>query len=279
MPASEDTQQIEEEIRDTMKRCSDVSVKAAIQYSQKKDADLVPVIVIGIIERFVEPGLRGQVKELGKQARLTEDLGVDSLLMVEIVMTVEAVLDIAIENDELKGLRTLGDIESFVAAKLKGEPSPHVNKVFGPEQIAATMPHKPPFLFLHEVRVNGSSAEGTYTIPHDDLFMEAHFPGDPIFPASLMIEALGQLAVFSILRSDRPEFAAGSPERVLFVSSDGVRCHRICRPGETLNLKVEFSRARLPIAQFSGSITCAGSRVAVVEELSLGVYGSEGEEA
>lgn len=279
MSAPEQTKQVEEEIRDVMKRCSETSVKAAVEYSQTKDAELVPLIVIGIIERFVEPGLRQQVRGLGKRARLTEDLGIDSLLMVEIVMTVEAVLNIAVENEELKGLRTLGDIEVFVAAKLKGEPSPHVNKVFGPEQIAATMPQQPPFLFLHEVRVNGSSAEGSYTIPENDVFTEAHFPGDPIFPASLMIEALGQLAVFSILRSERPEFADAGPDRVLFVSSDGVRCHRICRPGETLNLRVEFTRARLPIAQFAGTIFCGGRRVAVVEELSLGVYGAEGDEA
>jgi hypothetical protein len=46
-----------------------------------------------------------------------------------------------------------------------------------------------------------------------------------------------------------------------------------------LNLRIEFSRARLPIAQFAGTISCAGSRVAVVEELSLGVYGSESDDA
>lgn len=263
----------EVELRETMKRCPEAAIQAAIEFHQTKKAELIPAIVMGIIERFVEPGVRPQLQEeANDQKRLVEDLGIDSLLMVEIVMVIEESVGITIENEELRGLRTLGDVKDFLGAKMRGEPSPLRKRLFGLEQIAATMPHQPPFLFLQEVRLNGQYAEGTYSIRGDEAFIEAHFPGDPVFPASLMIEALGQLAVFFILRADRPELAGAQDGRVLFVSCDGVRCHRICRPGETLNLRVELSRVHLPIVQFSGIISVGASRVAKVEELSLGMY-------
>jgi acyl carrier protein len=262
-----------------MKRCPEAAILAAIEFHRTKDTVHVATVVLGIIERFVEPGVRPLLQDGGDQKRLVEDLGIDSLLMVEIVMVIEETLGISIENEELRGLRTLGDVKDFLSAKLRGEPSPLAKRMFGLEQIAATMPHQPPFLFLQEVRLNGRYAEGTYAIRGDESFIEAHFPGDPVFPASLMIEALGQLAVFFILRADRPEFAEAKDAKVLFVSCDGVRCHRICRPGETLNLRVELSRVHLPIVQFSGIVSVGGHRVAKVEELSLGIYSGGAQES
>lgn len=262
----------ETELRDIMKRCPEFAIQAAVEFHQTKDPALVAPVVMGIIERFVEPGVRSKIHESDDQMRLVEDLGVDSLLMVEIVMVIEESLGITIDNEDLRGLRSLGDVKEFLGAKMRGEPSPLRKRLFGLEQIAATMPHKHPFLFLQEVRLNGQYAEGTYTISGDESFVEAHFPGDPMFPASLMIEALGQLAVFFILRSERPELNVAQGTPILFVSCDGVRCHRICRPGETLNLRVELSRVHSPIVQFSGVITSGGVRVAKVEELSLGIH-------
>lgn len=262
----------EAELRESMKRCPETAIQAAIEFHQTKDVALIPTVVMGIVERFVEPGVRSQLHDGNDQKRLVEDLGIDSLLMVEIVMVIEESLGISIENEELRGLRTIGDVKDFLDAKMRGEPSPMQKRLFGIEQIAATMPHQPPFLFLQEVRLNGQYAEGFYEIRGDESFVEAHFPGDPIFPASLMIEALGQLAVFFMLRADRPEFAEASEGKILFVSCDGVRCQRICRPGERLSLRVELSRVHLPIVQFTGIISVAGARVAKVEELSLGIY-------
>lgn len=270
-------QKSEQEIREAMKRCPEPSVAAAVEFHQTQDPALVPTIVLGIIERFVEPGVRPRVQMADDQVRLMDDLGIDSLLMVEIVMVIEESLGISIENEELRGLRSLGDVQEFLGAKLRGEPSPLAKRLFGLEQIAASMPHQPPFLFLNEVRMNGQYAEGTFTIQMGDGILESHFPGDPIFPASLMIEALGQLAVFFILRSERVEFTEADTGRVLFVSCDGVRCHRICRPGDTLNLRVQLSKVHLPLVQFSGMITTGSERVAKVEELSLGIYPTEAE--
>lgn len=259
----------ESEIRETLKRCPESAITSAIEYSRTGDPELVPSIVMGIIERFLEPEVRSVIRDQDDSARLTEDLGIDSLLMVEIVMMIEEVLSISIENEELRNLRTVGDVKAYLDAKLRGLPPPMSKNLLHLEQILATLPHQPPFLFLEEARINGTLAEGRYTITGEEVFLEGHFKDDPVFPASLMLEALGQLAVLYLLRTDRPEFAEIESKQIVFVSCDGVRCHRICRPGDVLQMRVELRKVHLPLVQFQGLIMVKGVKAAKAEEISL----------
>jgi len=260
----------ENDLREALKRCPEASVEAALQFRESRDPALLPTIVLGIIERFVEPEVRPAVREAEDKTRLLEDLGIDSLLMVEIVILVEETLEISIENEELRDLRSIGDLKAYLDAKIKGEPLPEKKNNLDFAQIAAALPHQSPFLFLQEARINGELAEGTYAISGDEVFLEGHFKGNPVFPASLMIEALGQLAVLFMLRANHPELGeAVEPESVYFVSCDGVRCHQMMRPGDTLNLKVRLKKVHAPLAKFEGWITNGGNLVAKVEEVSL----------
>ena len=260
----------EEQLRETLRRCPPESVEAALEFNRTRAPELVPAIVLGIIERFVEPEVRPKVREGGDDTRILEDLGVDSLLMVEIVMTIEEVLEITAENEELRTLRTLGDIKRYLDAKIRGVPLGDATKRFAFADIVSALPHQPPFLFLHEASLEGDGAQGSYAISGDEPFLEGHFKDEPIFPASLMLESLGQLAVLYILRSGKTELAVASEAgKAYFVSADGVRCHRICRPGDTLKLKVTLKKVHPPLAVFSGSIIVNSERVAVAEELTL----------
>ncbi len=144
------TIQNEDELRDALKRCSEQAITAAIDFNESRNPDLVPTIVMGIIERFVEPEVRPLVRKGDDNARLMEDLGIDSLLMVEIVMLIEETLSLSIENEELRNLRTVGDVKVYLDAKLKGLPLPTTKNLLRLEQIVAEMPHQPPFLFLQE---------------------------------------------------------------------------------------------------------------------------------
>lgn len=264
------TQFNEEELRESLKRCSESTIEAALQYRKTADPKTVPIIVLGIIERFVEPDVRPIIRENADQTRLLEDLGIDSLLMVEIIMLVEETLDIQIENEELRNLRTIGDIKAYLEAKTQGLPLPTSKSVFSFEQVAAAMPHQAPFLFLSEARINSNSAEGAYHITGDESFLQAHFPNNPVFPASLMLEALGQLAVLFMIKGHSEAFGGTvDPEQIYFVSCDGVRCHKMCRPGDTLQLMVSLKKVHAPLAQFEGTILCNGVKVAKAEEISL----------
>ena len=260
----------ETELRDALKRCSEVTIQAALAYRVTGGPEHVPPIVLGIIERFVEPDVRPVIQEGKDSTRLMEDLGIDSLLMVEIVILVEETLGLSIENDELRHIRTLGDLKTFLDAKVRGVAPPARKNILSFEQIAATLPHQPPFLFLQEARINGELAEGSYHISGSEAFLDGHFRDNPVFPASLMLEALGQLAVLFLIKSDQVrQVVRVDPNNIFFVSCDGVRCHKICRPQDTLQLKVRLKKIHEPLAQFEGWITCNGMKVAKAEEISL----------
>ena len=140
------------------------------------------------------------------------------------------------------------------------------------EDIAAAMPHQDPFLFLREAHISDGKATGTYPISGQEFFLQGHFKDNPVFPASIMLEALGQLAVFYFLKSE----GGADDASIYFTGADGVRCHRVCKPGETLEMSVELKRRRDPMAVFSGKITVNGEKAVSVDEITL-VFGSEGE--
>ena len=257
-------------LRETMRRCSPSSVEAAVQFRKTGNPEHVPAIVIGVIERFVEPDLRPKLKEADDDLRIIEDLGVDSLTMMEIVVLVEDALKISISNDDLRSVRTLGDIKAFIDCRLRGLPPPKPTKFIPIEQIATVMPVQPPFLFLNEAAVNTVSATGKYKITGQEAFLQGHFKGNPVMPASLMLEALGQLAVLFLLEGMTTETGKMvAPNTIFFTGCEGVRAHRICRPGDTLVLTIKPKRIKMPLATFEGAIRVGSEKAAIAEEITL----------
>ena len=205
--------------------------------------------------------------------RMYEDLGMDSLTMLEIVMLIEQTLKVSIDNEELRDLRTLGDVKVYLNAKAKGEEPPKRSKSFRIEEIASLMPHKEPFLFLESAKIDGSEASATYKISGNEYFLEGHFKENPVFPASIMIEALGQLCVFFLLKGEDASIKSKvDPNTIFFTSCDGVKCRRICKPGDKLTMKVKVSRIRHPLACFKGEISVEGEKTAHAEEIKLAFY-------
>jgi acyl carrier protein len=261
----------ESALRESLKRCSASTVEAAIQFRKFHDVTQVPVVVIGVLERFVEQGLRGKLKGSDDDLRLVEDLGVDSLTMMEIVILVEDALQMQINNDELRNLRTVGDVKVFVDCKARGLTPPKPTKFMPVEQIIAVMPIQPPFLFLNEASINGHGAQGKYKISGQEFFLQGHFKDNPVMPASMMLEALGQLAVLSLIEGLVPidDGRTVDPKTIFFTSCEGVRCHRVCKPGDVLTLTVKPKRAKMPLATFEGTIRVGQERAAIAEEITL----------
>src|SRR6476620_10442595 len=75
-------------LREALKRCSPSTFEAAVQFRKTANPEHVPAVVIGVIERFVEPDLRIKLKDADDDLRLTEHLGIDSLTIMEIVILV-----------------------------------------------------------------------------------------------------------------------------------------------------------------------------------------------
>ena len=259
-----------EVLRELLKRCPKGTFEAALAFRAHKDVEQVPAIVMGIIERHLEPEQKEVLADGEDSIRLYEDLGVDSLTMLEIVMMVEQTLQVTIDNEELRDLRTLSDVKAYLDAKVKGEKPPERVKTFRIEEIASIMPQREPFLFLDSVTLDGESVRATYRISGNEYFLEGHFKDNPVFPASIMIEALGQLGVFYLLKGKHASLeSAVRPDSIFFASCDEVKCRRICKPGEVLDMRVNLKRIRHPLAVFEGEITVNGEKTSTAEEIKL----------
>jgi 3-hydroxyacyl-[acyl-carrier-protein] dehydratase len=255
-------------LRESLKRCPPGTIEAALAYRREADPRHLPAIIIGIVERYVEPDLRGRLADGADELRFIEDLGIDSLTMMEIVLLVEEVVQMQIPNDDLRNLRTLGDVKTYIDCKARGLPPPKPGKFLPIEGIVAAIPIQPPFLFLNEATVSQASATAKYRITGQEFFLQGHFKDNPVMPASIMLEALGQLY---LLEGHAPAEAGKvvGPGTIFFTSCEGVRCHRVCRPGDLLSLSIKPKRMKQPLATFEGSIRVGQEKAVLAEEITL----------
>jgi 3-hydroxyacyl-[acyl-carrier-protein] dehydratase len=119
----------EAHLREVLKRCSASTYEAACRFRQTGDPAWLPVIILGVIEHHVDPDLRPKLRDADDDLRLIEDLGIDSLTMMEIVALAEDVLPVSINSEELCLLRTLGDVRRVIECKLCGLPLPGSTKL------------------------------------------------------------------------------------------------------------------------------------------------------
>jgi acyl carrier protein len=105
-------------LTDALKRCSPTTREAAFAFRRTGSLEHIPAIIRGLIEHYVERGARAKLSRSGDGVRLVEDLAIDSLTMLEIVFLAEDVLQISIDNEELRPFRTVGDIKTFITSKL-----------------------------------------------------------------------------------------------------------------------------------------------------------------
>ena len=113
----------DDQLRDTLKRCSPSTREAAREFRRTRNTAHLPAIVHGLIEHYVERDARAKLARSGDGLRLVEDLAIDSLTMLEIVFLAEEVLQVSIDNEELRPFRTVGDIKEFIVSKM-GRTSP-----------------------------------------------------------------------------------------------------------------------------------------------------------
>ncbi len=145
-----------------------------------------------------------------------------------------------------------------------------MEKTVSKEEILAAMPQQPPFLFIDEAKIENGAMTAEYKVRDDEVFFRGHFKNNPVFPGTLMLEALGQMGVLYLLKSSDPEIGgAVDASKIFFISADGCRCQRICRPGDVFECRAKVLRLRHPVARFSGSMTVNGQKAASAESITL----------
>ena len=103
-----------ESLHSLLRRCPPETLAAAQRFRRTKAVAEVPVIIHGVISRYMEIDRRELLRNPEPKLRLSEDLGLDSLSMIEISMTLEDVLEVSLNEDKLRHLKTLGDISRYV---------------------------------------------------------------------------------------------------------------------------------------------------------------------
>lgn len=117
-------------------------------------------------------------------------------------------------------------------------------KVYPIEEIMKMLPHRYPFLLVDrlEVEVPGEKGVGIKNVTMNEEFFQGHFPGNPVMPGVLQIEAMAQTAgAVVITKGDDYET---SKRNVLFMSIDGVKFRKPVKPGDQLRMHVEKIKER-----------------------------------
>ena len=104
-------------IRRNFRKCSDEAVAAILRFRESRDVACIEPIVRGIVARYLPEQGREAIKSATAETPLA-DLRIESLTMLEIVLDVQDALEVEIADSELRGFRTLGDVEQFLAAKV-----------------------------------------------------------------------------------------------------------------------------------------------------------------
>ena len=135
------------------------------------------------------------------------------------------------------------------------------------DAIQAIIPHSDPFLFVDEIveLEPGVRAHGRWTITGDEWFLQGHFPGNPIVPGVVMVEASAQVAAICALTHPDHQGKFG-----VFAGIDDVRFRRIVRPGDVLDMVIDVDRLRGRIGRVRATVT-VGDEPAVEGVLTFGL--------
>ncbi|MEX0817290.1 MAG: 3-hydroxyacyl-ACP dehydratase FabZ [Gaiellales bacterium] len=126
-------------------------------------------------------------------------------------------------------------------------------------QIEEILPHRDPFLLLDEIieLEPGVRAVARKRVRDDEWYLAGHFPGRPIMPGVLIVEAMAQTGAVAVLAEEE-----NRGKLALFAGIDDVRFKRIVEPGDELELTCELERVRGPIGRGKARATVDGELAA-----------------
>jgi 3-hydroxyacyl-[acyl-carrier-protein] dehydratase len=144
-----------------------------------------------------------------------------------------------------------------------------VKTVLGREEIEAILPHREPFLLIDEVveLEPGERVVARKKVRPDEWYLAGHFPGRPVMPGVLIVEAMAQTGAVAVLSQEE-----NRGRLALFAGIDDVRFKRVVEPGDELELECTLEAVRGPIgkgkatARVDGELAARGTLTFAVEQ-------------
>lgn len=130
------------------------------------------------------------------------------------------------------------------------------------EEIMNLIPHRYPFLLVDRIEsvIPGEEAVGIKCVSMNEPFFQGHFPGRPLMPGVLIVEALAQVGAVALMSVE-----ANKGKLAVFAGIDEVRFKRQVVPGDVLRLEVKIDSLRrgigkgVALATVNGEVACKGT--------------------
>jgi len=137
---------------------------------------------------------------------------------------------------------------------------------FGIDRIMELLPHRYPFLLVDRVLECGAeSIVALKNVTVNEPFFQGHFPGHPVMPGVLQIEAMAQVGGLLMIES----VSGGEKVSTYLMSIDAVKFRRLVLPGDQLRIEVSLIRRRGSMARFAGKITVDGQVASEAEIMCM----------
>lgn len=136
----------------------------------------------------------------------------------------------------------------------------NVVKTLNVEEIMSLLPHRYPFLMIdrvvdYKITEEHKTLKAIKNVTFNEPYFQGHFPGKPIFPGVLILEAMAQATgVLAFTMVGKPQ----EGELYYFAAIDNARFKRPVVPGDQLVIDVEFLKEKRGIASFKGVATVNG---------------------
>jgi 3-hydroxyacyl-[acyl-carrier-protein] dehydratase len=125
--------------------------------------------------------------------------------------------------------------------------------------IEAILPHREPFLLIDEVveLEPGERVLARKRVREDEWYLRGHFPGRPLMPGVLIVEAMAQTGAVAVLAEEE-----NRGRLALFAGIDDTRFKRIVEPGDELELECTLEQVRGPVGKGKARATVGGQLAA-----------------
>ena len=139
--------------------------------------------------------------------------------------------------------------------------------VYNTQEIMEILPHRHPFLLIDTIEEleSGVRAVGRKNVTFNEPYFAGHFPGNPVMPGVLILEALAQTGAVAIL--SLPE---NRGKTAYFAGIDKAKFKQMVRPGDTLGLETTIIRSKGPVG-VGEAIATVNGKLAAKAELTFAV--------